>query len=77
MSKFTAALAAAMMFVVPGKLLTIPGAAGADSVVVSPAGPVRSISQGLALLKPGGTLLLEIGVGQMLWAQVKSVALME
>jgi nitrous oxidase accessory protein len=53
--------AAAMMFALPGKAVIAPATSGSDSVVVSPAGPVRSISQGLALLEPGGTLVVKPG----------------
>ena len=53
--------AAAMMFVLPGKPPAVPLIAASDTVVVSVTGPVRSVSQGLALLKSGGTLLVKAG----------------
>jgi nitrous oxidase accessory protein len=52
--------AAALLFIVPGK--ASPGLPiAADTVTVSPAGPVKTVSQGLALLKSGGTLLVKAG----------------
>ena len=53
--------AAALVLFLPGKALTIPGLSGADTVIVSPRGPVRSVSQGLALVRPGGTLVVKEG----------------
>jgi nitrous oxidase accessory protein len=53
--------AAAMMFVVPGKALTIPASTGIDTVVVSPAGPVRSITEGLSIARPNGIIVVRGG----------------
>ena len=53
--------AAALILFLPGKALTIPALAAQDTVVVSPTGSVRSVGQGLALVKSGGTLVLKAG----------------
>lgn len=53
--------AAAMVFVVPGKG-PHAGLAAADTVIVSTAGPVRTVTQGLSMVKSGGTLLVKPGV---------------
>lgn len=55
------AMAAAMVLFVPGGIVKAPQLAASDTVVVSPAGPVKSVSQGLSLVKSGGTLLIKAG----------------
>ena len=57
----TEALAAALVLFVPGKALTVPALPAADTVIVSPSGPVRSVSQGLTMVRSGGTLIVKAG----------------
>jgi nitrous oxidase accessory protein len=52
-------LAAAIVFLVPGKIAIPPVVA--DTVVVSPTGSVRSITQGIAIVRPGGTIVVKAG----------------
>lgn len=54
-------VAAALVLFIPGKALTIPVVPVTDTVVVSPSGTVRSVSQGLALVRSGGTLVVKAG----------------
>ncbi|HZK78054.1 MAG TPA: nitrous oxide reductase family maturation protein NosD [Gemmatimonadaceae bacterium] len=55
------AVAAAMILFVPGRLLTTHALPSADTVIVSPSGPVKTVSQGLLLVKSGGTLIVKAG----------------